>query len=42
MYDIMYDTKNYDIEYDIIYDGDFSLSCAIDIILKTMILRMIS
>ncbi len=38
---------NYDIAYDIIYDGNFSLSCAIqfaaiDIIAKTMILRMIS
>ncbi len=34
--------KNYDIAYDIIYDGNFSLSCVNDIIPKTMILRMIS
>ena len=34
--------KNYDIAYDIIYDGNFSLSCANDIIPKTMISRMIS
>ena len=35
-------TKSYDIAYDIIYDGIFSLSCANDIIPKTMILHMIS
>ena len=34
--------KTYDIANDIIYDGIFSLSCANDIIPKTMILRMIS
>ena len=32
MYDVIY--KNYDIAYDIIYDGNFSLSCSIDIIPK--------
>ena len=40
MYDII--CKNYDIRYDIIYDGIFSLSCANDIIPKTMISYMIS
>ena len=40
MYDII--CKNYDIAYDIIYDGIFSLSCANDIIPKTMISYMIS
>ncbi len=35
-------TKSYDIAYDIIYDGILSLSCANDIIPKTMILHMIS
>ena len=34
--------KNYDIAYDIIYDVNFSLSCANDIIPKTMILPIIS
>ena len=34
--------KIYDIVYDIIYDGNFSLSCANDIVPKTMISYMIS
>ena len=51
MYDIIYDImyimynaicKNYNISYDIIYDGIFSLSCANDIIPKTMISYIIS